>query len=196
MDVAEPIWFWGWQPRKHKKCLLCLLLTLLEPDQCLSHQTILLIKGPISEIFKIFFWELAFWKSQFFFSKKNCFCFMKISPTLHGRLDGLKFWLFPWFPENSLLCVILCYTVYYTVFSHYEVRSQHAVPVVRQWLHRHQTGVKELSGSGQAIIRQWLGNQLGSQCTIVDSVSDIWPKILIVFGSNMNLIAPFICWKA
>ena len=62
---------------------------------------------------------------------------------------------------------------YYTVFSHYEVRSQHAVPVVRQWLHRHQTGVKELSGSGQAIIRQWLGNQLGSQCTIVDSVSDI-----------------------
>ena len=64
------------------------------------------------------------------------------------------------------------------------------VPVVRQWLDRHQTGVKKSSGTGQAIIRQWLGNQLGSQCTIVDSVSDIWPKIL--FGSNMNLIDPFI----
>ena len=25
---------------------------------------------------------------------------------------GRKFWCFPWFPENSLLCVILRYTVY------------------------------------------------------------------------------------
>ena len=60
-----------------------------------------------------------------------------------------------------------------------KVRSQHAVPVpmVRQWLDRHQTGVKKSSGSGQAIVRQWLGNQLRSQCTTVDSVSDIWPKI-------------------
>ena len=52
------------------------------------------------------------------------------------------------------------------------------VPVVKQWLDRHQTRVKESSGSGQAIIRQWLGNQLGIQCTIVDSVSDIWPNIM------------------
>ena len=53
-----------------------------------------------------------------------------------------------------------------------KVRSQPAVPVpvVRQWLDRHQTGVKKSSGSGQAIIRQWLGNQLGSQCTIVDQI--------------------------
>ena len=51
------------------------------------------------------------------------------------------------------------------------------VPMVRQWLDRHQTGVKKSSGSGQAIVRQWLGNQLRSQCTTVDSVSDIWPKI-------------------
>ena len=53
-----------------------------------------------------------------------------------------------------------------------KVRSQHAVPVpvIRQWLDRHQTGVKKSSGSGQAIIRQWLGNQLGSQCTIVDQI--------------------------
>ena len=37
---------------------------------------------------------------------------MKISPNLYGRMDGLKFGCFPWFPENSLLCVILRYTVY------------------------------------------------------------------------------------
>ena len=49
-----------------------------------------------------------------FFSKKkkNCFIPMKISPNLYGRMDGSKVWCFPWFPENSLLCVILCYTVY------------------------------------------------------------------------------------
>ena len=37
---------------------------------------------------------------------------MKISPNLHGRMDELKFWCFLWFLENSLLCVILRYTVY------------------------------------------------------------------------------------
>ena len=37
---------------------------------------------------------------------------MKISPNLYGRMDGSKFWYFPWFPENSLVCVILRYTVY------------------------------------------------------------------------------------
>ena len=37
---------------------------------------------------------------------------MKISQNLYGRMDGSKFWCFPWFPENSLLCVILRYTVY------------------------------------------------------------------------------------
>ena len=48
-----------------------------------------------------------FFKFFFFF----CFILMKISPNLHGRMDGLKFWCFLWFPENSLLCVILRYTV-------------------------------------------------------------------------------------
>ena len=37
---------------------------------------------------------------------------MKISPNLYGRMDGSKFWCFPGFPENSLLYVILRYTVY------------------------------------------------------------------------------------
>ena len=50
----------------------------------------------------------------FFFKKRFFFCFilMKISPNFHGRMDGLKFWCFLEFPENSLVCVILRYTVY------------------------------------------------------------------------------------
>ena len=59
-----------------------------------------------------FFWVGHF---EFFFRKKIfffCFIPMKISPNLYGRMDGSKFWYFPWFPENSLLCVILHYTVY------------------------------------------------------------------------------------
>ena len=42
---------------------------------------------------------------------------MKISPNLYGRMDGSKFWCFPWFPENSLLCVIFRYTVYIDISS-------------------------------------------------------------------------------
>ena len=51
--------------------------------------------------------------------KKNffCFIFMKISPNLYGRMDGSKFWHFPWFPGNFLLCVIYRYTVYFTNYS-------------------------------------------------------------------------------
>ena len=30
-------------------------------------------------------------------------------------MDGWKFWCFPWFPGNSLLCVILRYTVYIVI---------------------------------------------------------------------------------
>ena len=30
---------------------------------------------------------------------------MKISSNLYGRMDGSKILCFPWFPENSLLCV-------------------------------------------------------------------------------------------
>ena len=59
-----------------------------------------------------FFWVGHF---EFLFSKKKyffCFIPMKISPNLYGRMDGLKFWRFPWFPANSLVCVIKRYTVY------------------------------------------------------------------------------------
>ena len=103
-----------------------LMTIYIELDQCPSHHAILLTQGRICEIFTKKFWELAilknghFWKTAIldFFSKKNiffCFILMKISPNLHGRMDGLKFWCFPWFPENSLLCVKLRYTVYMCV---------------------------------------------------------------------------------
>ena len=76
----------------------------------------LLTQGQIWEIFAKIFWELAILKNELFLSRPFwiffCFIPMKISPNLYGRMDGLKFWCFPWFPENSLLCVILRYTVY------------------------------------------------------------------------------------
>ena len=104
-----------------------LMTIYVELDQCPSHHAILLTQGRICEIFTKKFWELAilknghFWKTAIldFFSKKKfffCFILMKISPNLHGRMDGLKFWCFLWFPENSLLCVKLRYTVY-VIFS-------------------------------------------------------------------------------
>ena len=37
---------------------------------------------------------------------------------LRWEISRSKFWFFPWFPENSLLCVILRYTVYvHTIVS-------------------------------------------------------------------------------
>ena len=100
-----------------------LTVIYVEPHQCPSHHAILLTQGRICKIFTKKFWELAilknghFWKTAIlnFFSKKKIFFWfirMKISPNLYGRLDGLKFWCFLWFPEHSLLCVKLRYTVY------------------------------------------------------------------------------------
>ena len=120
-------------PKKHFLAVFELLLdsltaTYVEPHQCPSHHSILLTQGPIWEIFAKKFWELAILKNELFlsrpfwifFSKKKfffCFVLMKISPNLYGRMDGSKFWCFPWFPENSSLCVILRYTVY--VLNHW-----------------------------------------------------------------------------
>ena len=71
-----------------------------------------------------FSWEWSK-KNIFSWKKKFCFIHMKISPNLYGKMDGLKFWCFPWFPENSLLCVILHYTVYVI----YElINSKYSVP--------------------------------------------------------------------
>ena len=100
-----------------------LTATYVELHRCPSHHSILLTQGPISEIFAKKFWELAILKNELFLSrpfwiffskkkKKICFIPMKISLNLYGRMDGSKFWRFPWFLENSLVCVILRYTVY------------------------------------------------------------------------------------
>ena len=61
----------------------------------------------IGEIEKLSCFELAILEF-----KKKCFIPMKISHKLCDRMDGTQFWFFLWFPVNSLLCVILCYTVY------------------------------------------------------------------------------------
>ena len=95
IDVAQCIWPWGC-PTKAQK----------QPKNA----------------FSVLFWELAILKNELFLSRPFWiffskifffFCFIptKISPNLYGRMDGSKFWCFPWFPENSLLCVILRYTV-------------------------------------------------------------------------------------
>ena len=140
IDVAQRIWPWGCPtklknsqkvPKMHFLAVSELLsdsLTAIyiELHQCPLHHSILLTQGQIWEIFAKKFWELAILKSELFLSrpfwiffskKKIFFCFipMKISPNLYGRMDGSKFWCFPWFPENSLLCVILRYTVYVKV---------------------------------------------------------------------------------
>ena len=93
----------------------------VEPHQCPSYQSILLTQGPILTIFEKKCWELVILKISVFLSrpfwfvfpkKKYSFIPMKISSNLYGRMDGSKFWWFPWFPENSLLFVMLRYTVY------------------------------------------------------------------------------------
>ena len=60
------------------------------------------------------FWAYVGQPFGFFFWKNFFFCFipMKISHKLCDRMDGTQFWCFSWFPTNSLLCVILHYTVY------------------------------------------------------------------------------------
>ena len=58
------------------------------------------------------FWKIGhfgfFFLANFFF----CLISMKISHKSSGRIDGTQFWCLPWFPANSLLCVIYRYTVY------------------------------------------------------------------------------------
>ena len=57
------------------------------------------------------FWKMVILKNGHF-GIFFCLIPMKISDKLCDRMDGTDFWCFPWFPANSLLCVILRYTVY------------------------------------------------------------------------------------
>jgi hypothetical protein len=115
-----------------KKCIFCvfrlflpLCQTALQPYM-LSYINGLRINQPKDQSVKFSrknlenwrFWKTAILKNRpfwiFFLQKKNFFCFilMKISPISYGRLDGSKFWRFPWFPAIFLVCVINRYTVY------------------------------------------------------------------------------------
>ena len=116
----------------------------VELHQCPSHHSILLTQGPIWKIFAKKFWELAILKNElflsrpfwiFFFKKKIFFCFipMKISPNLYGRMDGSKFWCFPWFPENSSLCVILRYTVYKRIGKSRNISTGYIMQIIYRY---------------------------------------------------------------
>ena len=60
------------------------------------------------------FEKLSFFESAIVdLKKKFCFIHMKIS---HKLCDGTQFWCFPWFPSNSLHCIILRYL--YIFLSH------------------------------------------------------------------------------
>ena len=61
-----------------------------------------------------YFENRPFW--IFFFKKKIFFGLipMKISQKLCDRMSRTQFWCFLLFPANSLLCVIIPYTVYLT----------------------------------------------------------------------------------
>ena len=113
-----------------------------------------------------------------------------------------------WYPCSLFTYILLFFLIQASIIQFsviIKVRSQHAVPVsvVRQWLDRHQTGVKKSSGRGQKIIRQGSSNH---QAVVKQSVKkpmhNCWfffrhlAKNTSSFGSNMNLIAPFIGWKA
>ena len=51
-----------------------------------------------------------------FQKKKFCLIPMKISHKLCDRMDGTQFWCFPWFPANSLLCVMI--SILSLIFQH------------------------------------------------------------------------------
>ena len=86
----------------------------VELHRCPLHHSILLTQGRIWEIFAKKFWELAILKNELFLSRPFwiffskfffffCFIPMKISPNLYGRMDGSKFWCFPWLKWGWLI---------------------------------------------------------------------------------------------
>ena len=86
------------------------------------------------------FEKLSFFQSSIldFFFKTNIFFFfipMKISHKLCVRMDGTQFWCFSWFPANTLLCVILRYTVYILETIH--KFNFFLLRLAMKWLHGH-----------------------------------------------------------
>ena len=135
IDVAQHIWPWGCpteaqkQPKSTENAFFgCFWAFVRQPHGHIHWATSMpfasfnLTKDRSQRFSRKNFENWRFWKMSFFWvshfeffflKKKKKFCFipMKISLNLYGRMDGSKFWCFPWFPENSLLCVILRYTV-------------------------------------------------------------------------------------
>ena len=102
-----------------------------------------------------------------------------LEPSPQGLISSVYIWVLVHAAFSNLFCscnfvITIFFFLVQSAIIQFSVIMKSVVPkVVKQWLDRHQTRVKESSGSGQAIIRQWLGNQLGIQFTIVHSVSDI-----------------------
>ena len=103
IDVAQPVWPWGRptkaqkQSKNKKKSIMAIKV---EPHQCLSHQSILLIQGPIYEIFTKKSWRIGDFEKfslfelaiLIFFPKKFMhFIPKKISHKLWVRIDGIQF---------------------------------------------------------------------------------------------------------
>ena len=122
-----------------------------------------------------FFWVGHF---EFFFQKKIkkiCFIPMKISPNLYGRMDWSKFWCFSWFPENSLLCVILRYTVY--LFQGFDKKEYRKISMYRLV----RIGIGTLKKSTLRLKRRYL---LGSNKTC--SLAGSWnqPRLLYLYSTQ------------
>ena len=114
IDVAQHIWPWGCQTKaqKQRKSTENAFFGRFWAFVGQPHGHISWATSMSFTSFNWRFWKMSFfWVGHFEFKKKKCFIPMKISPNLDGRIDGSKFWCFLWFPENSLLCVILRYTV-------------------------------------------------------------------------------------
>ena len=91
-------------------CVLCCFCTYVgQPHNHISWATSIPFTSINPRTNPWNFENWRFWKTDIL---KNWPFLMKISPNLYGRMDGSKFWCFTWFPENSLLCVKLRYTVY------------------------------------------------------------------------------------
>ena len=136
IGMAQPIWPWGCRTLALKQAknaflvfLGCFWAFVRQPHNYIGwarpmpftsinstnsrtnpwnvHENILRIKG----VENLRFFESAI--LNFFFQKKKFyFVPMKISHKLCDRMDGTQFWCFPWLSANSLLCVILRYTMY------------------------------------------------------------------------------------
>ena len=74
-----------------------------------------------------------------------CFIPMKICHKLCDRKNGTQFWCFSWFPANSLLCVILCYTVHMKVNIGKVIYAIHCIYSVNEQNKQQRNNIAALS---------------------------------------------------